>query len=122
PSYIDTPAPSAKISSATTKLQKYSSRPYPNGCAMSGGRAARRCPCSSSTSFPQSTSECTASLSMEALPLTVAATPFVTATSTFPMSAAYTAVREDGVFLEARVFTALWAHCVAGCRHLDPTD
>ena len=45
-------------------------------------------PYSSSTSLPVSTSECTASLSIEELPVTAAATALVPATSKLPISAA----------------------------------
>ncbi len=88
PSKIDTPAPSAKISTATMKLQKYSSRPWPIGCSGVACFCARCMPYSSSTSLPLSTKECTASLSIEELPVTAAATALVIATSRLPASAA----------------------------------
>jgi hypothetical protein len=91
---IDTPAPSANTSSATMKLQKYSSRPYPAGWSRSAFFFATRIPYSSRSSLPVSTHECTASLSIAELPVNAAAPVLVTATSTLPTNAAQTAVRE----------------------------
>jgi len=88
PSYADTPAPAANTSRATMKLQKYSSRPYPNGCTVSGFFSERRRPYSNSTSLMVSTSECTPSLSIAELPDRPAATNLAMAMHRLPASAA----------------------------------
>ncbi|MCW0415589.1 hypothetical protein NB689_001343 [Xanthomonas sacchari] len=88
PSYSDTPAPSANTNRATMKLQKYSSRPWPNGWVASAGRAARRSPYSSNSSLTVSTSECTPSLSIAELPESPAATNLAMAMARLPASAA----------------------------------
>src|SRR4051812_13251835 len=72
------------------KAQKYSSRPYPNGCERSGALLARAIPYSSKPSLIVSTSECTPSLSMAELPVIAAATNLVAAIARLPPSAANT--------------------------------
>src|SRR6202022_2448813 len=57
-----------------TRLQKYSSLPWPNGCDSSGGRWLRRIPNRSRAPLPVSTRECTPSESIAELPLKNAAT------------------------------------------------
>ncbi len=70
------------------KLQKYSSRPWPNGWEASAGREARRRPYNSNSSLTVSTSECTPSLSIAELPEIAAATNLAMAMARLPASAA----------------------------------
>ena len=56
--------PIENSSSATMKLQKYVTLPYPSGCFASGGFCACLRPMNSSTWLPQSANEWIASASM----------------------------------------------------------
>src|SRR5690606_34981694 len=68
----------------------YASRPNPNGCAASAGRRERRSATRRNTSLPVSAHECTASASIEAEPVIVAAAVLATATSAFATNATTT--------------------------------
>ena len=90
PSYNDTPAPIANIRIATTKVQKYNSMPYPNGCCSSAGFEALFMPHKSSPWLLVSTIECTASLSIAELPVIAEAIILVMAMRPLPIRAATT--------------------------------
>ena len=90
PAYSETPAPIANIKIATTNVQKYSSMPYPNGCLSSAGREDRLRPQSTKIWLLVSTMECTASLSMAALPVIAEAIAFVAAIRALAIMAAST--------------------------------
>src|SRR3569832_45418 len=103
PSYIDTPPPSPKISTATIRLQKYSSRPCPKGCSCEASFLLRSMPTSSSASFAVSTTEWMPSDSIDALPVMPATMNFVAAIATFAAIAPYTASRDSAMAgLQAR--------------------
>ena len=90
------PPPPAKMMMATTKLQKYSSLPWPKGWFVSAGLAPRRIPYSSSTPLPVSTTEWMPSLIIAELPVKAAATNLVAAMARLPTMAATTAFFDDG--------------------------
>ena len=102
PSRMETPAPRPKIRMATTKVQKYSSSPWPKGCSGVAGRTDRRRPYSIRSWFPLSTSEWMASLSMALLPVHQAAANFVTAMARLPARAAKMVVLESCAIEEER--------------------
>ena len=72
---------------ATTKVQKKRSLPWPNGCSSSAGRSARFKPSSSRPWLPVSANECSASASIALLPEITAATALATAIAAFAASA-----------------------------------
>src|SRR5690606_25946217 len=80
--------PTPKMTTATIRLQKYSSLPWPNGCSRLASTRLRRMPNSMSTLFEASTTECTPSEIIAELPVNAAATNFATAIRVFPAKAA----------------------------------
>src|SRR5690348_16884391 len=72
---------------AASSDQTYRSLPCPNGCALSAGRRDRRSAVSRSTSVTESPTECAASDSSAADPVTRPAIALSTAMPTFAASA-----------------------------------
>ncbi len=93
PCVTDTAAPATNSPPAANSDHTYASRPWPSGCAASGGRRDRRLAISRKISLPVSAHECAASATSDADPVTVAATDFATATSTLAPKATSTVVR-----------------------------
>ena len=89
---IETAPPAASSPSAATSDQTYASFPLPMGCLASGGRRERRFAVMRNISLPLSAHECAASATIEAEPVTAAATDLATATSTFIRKATNTVV------------------------------
>src|SRR6185369_14497209 len=79
PWVIDTAEPATNNPSAANSDQTYASRPWPNGCAESGGRRDRRLAMTRNTSLPASAHECAASATIDADPVTTAAADFAIA-------------------------------------------
>ena len=71
-----------KTPRAAMRAQKYASRPYPNGCRWSGGRALRRWASTRNRSLAVSASEWAASAAIAGEAVTPAATTFARATAT----------------------------------------
>ncbi len=93
PCVTDTAAPATNSPRAANSDHTYASRPWPTGCAASGGRRERRWAISRKISLPVSAHECAASATNDADPVTTAATDFATAISTLAPKATRTVVR-----------------------------
>src|SRR4029079_11474755 len=78
----ETAAPATNRPTAASRDHTYASRPWPSGCARSGGRYDRRLATSRVTESPVSAQECAASASIDADPVRTAATDFATPTRT----------------------------------------
>ena len=101
PCVTDTAPPATKSPSAANSDHTYASRPWPSGCARSGGRRARRLAIIRKISLPESAHECAASATSDADPVTTAAADFATAIRTLAVKATSTVVRLSDV-LEPR--------------------
>ena len=95
PSRIESPDPRPKIRMATTKVQKYSCKPWPKGCWGVAGRAARRRPWRRRSWLPVSTAEWMASLIMAALPVKAAAANLMPAIAALPARAEKMTIFEE---------------------------
>ncbi len=80
--------------------EEYNSMPWPNGWALSAGRAARRRPWKRSPPLPVSTREWMPSEIMAELPVIAPATNLMAAMAAFPAIAATTAVLVSAAMLE----------------------
>ena len=88
PSYNANMEPTVNSTRATTKDQKYRSRPYPNGWVVVASRLARRPPRSSRAWLPVSAQEWIASASIEEAPVKANATNLAMAMPRFAKKAA----------------------------------
>src|SRR5699024_951280 len=90
PCTIETADPATNKPMAAIIDHTYASRPYPAGCSASAARAARRSAVIRKTSLPASAQEWAASATIEAAPVSTAATDFATAMSTLAAKASIT--------------------------------
>src|SRR5580765_3199808 len=93
PCVTETAAPATNRPSAASSAHTYASRPWPSGCAASGGRRERRSATIRNTSLPVSAHERAASARIDAHPVRTAAIDFATATRRLAAKAMRTVVR-----------------------------
>lgn len=79
PLLIDSADPTANRPKAAMRAQTNAARPYPSGWPSSAGFAERRSAMRRNTSLPVSAHECAASATIEAEPVSAAATDLATA-------------------------------------------